>query len=871
MGRERLEGSLRFSRRDVLRVALGAATAVGISQIFSSKSYEVKREFTVPKITSLPTIDHDVVLVTAPPAKLTLAAQENLVEVKPTPTVSKPLIIEEKEKPRVSFKENSPEYNLLKPEAFAPYAGFGEGDNSGLWGFFPESYKQSPAGLIGLWNRAIEAKLTQEPKSAMTLVADLATEFQKLSFDYLPIPEGTVVLDLQEKKERTMLLPTNVIIIGKIDQKNNFLALYQEPVNDCYYFGQVQFLKSTKLTSEKNSVDKTFIEQLERLAEVGTEEERKRLYSVKKGDSLSSIAAHFGLPSWHCVYGKNIEILDADPNDIMPAQKLFIPDKYTEKEWINKLTPGQSKLTLGKEFFVSERGRYFPETGHYINGPFLEFYQKYGEEVLGQPITEVTPDGRTQQFQKMVLDFDKVDEYAYVPGRPKTDGINPRILVRPLGLAYGPPGILEIDKYQLRSDFEQFYNKHGGLEVLGFPISEAVKKDDNKWQQWLTNCLLECTLDNGAVSKVEIANVQEDWNNKMLGSVMNYFEQYKKLPEEITVDMALQRIKETGANKNLELDCRTVALLVYWQNGKRILTVDKKEKRDDLIFDKLAPGQEKNFANGRAILAWHEVRYDMNPVIEKVLPKMRKGCLLINEIIQEELPVNLFKGDQYPLLPIDLHNIFVFGGTPPDSKPSMTLGGGEGYEDFPLVWGRFDLYRGLNPTDEIDVLRGLMSGFHELIHSRIQPQSKLLRSPWDEEKEEKVKKEKGEDAVALENQESFLAHMSMCSLTAPAQELYGFEPGIDPRIIQIYWVLRKGKVENPYGEIIRAAATFNAKRLVDLYQEHRRKGDPLLTTTLAILSVPSDIANYFAAGDFDRARAEFRKEYSNFLREVEEN
>lgn len=56
-------------------------------------------------------------------------------------------------------------------------------------------------------------------------------------------------------------------------------------------------------------------------AEGGGEQE----YTVKSGDSLSKIGAHFGV-SWHNIFEANRDQI-SDPNKIYPGQKLRIPNK----------------------------------------------------------------------------------------------------------------------------------------------------------------------------------------------------------------------------------------------------------------------------------------------------------------------------------------------------------------------------------------------------------------------------------------------------------------------------------------------------------------------------------------------------------------
>ena len=108
--------------------------------------------------------------------------------------------------------------------------------------------------------------------------------------------------------------------------------------------------------------------------------------------------------------------------------------------------------------------------------------------------------------------------------------------------------------------------------------------------------------------------------------------------------------------------------------------------------------------------------------------------------------------------------------------------------------------------------------------------------------------------------------MSMCSLTAPVEELYGFEPGIDPRIFQIYRILKKSGVGNPYGEIVRTAATYNANRLVKLYQEYKHDGDLSLGDILATASLPFGINNYPTKNEFDQFAQEFKNDYAIWIK-----
>lgn len=57
--------------------------------------------------------------------------------------------------------------------------------------------------------------------------------------------------------------------------------------------------------------------------------------------------------------------------------------------------------------FSSERERFFDETGYSVRGHFLEFWERFGGEVFGPPITEVLDeDGvATQYFERVALEL----------------------------------------------------------------------------------------------------------------------------------------------------------------------------------------------------------------------------------------------------------------------------------------------------------------------------------------------------------------------------------------------------------------------------------------------------------------------------------
>ena len=859
------ENPRRFSRREVLRAALTAAAAVGVSQIIPPESQGLENtqggEPVPPRRwmpSSLPTVGHDVIFISpetnlfipAPPQEPTPTIKENIVaQAKPVVAEVKPLVVEEERNPQVASKESKPEYNLLSPEAFAPYAAFGgpETSNEEILDFFPESYHAAPDGVVGLWNRGVEAKQRNKPQTNATLAIELATEPKKITFGYLQVPGGTAILDLQEKKGRIMLLPTNVIIIGEMDQKNNFLALYQEPVNEDYYFGQVQFAKGDALIGGKNVVAGAFIEQLKELAQIGTEEARKRLYLVKERDSLSLIAAHFSLPSWHSVYAKNLDIVDKDPAKINPGLKFQIPDRFKEAEFIKDFTVGTHTLPQTEEFFgPTEDGQfqYFPETEHFVREPFLSLVKDLGIGVLGYPISEALPGNSFQHFRNFIVEWRRDVSSSDISGESEPDGVNPCFFLYPY-------------EWETHLDqtypFEQIYNNHGA--------TDSVDHLNNKRLILPNGVIMYITYDDiftyfPETKQIKIAPLPADfWENLLKAE--GYYSWSNPQPEKsdkIYIDQALEIVGK-DPKKMLLIEARAVALAVATQEGnENDLTPPGKYAKDKLIFEHLAPGQEKSFNNIHAVLAWYEARFKMNPVLNEALKELDKGGCLINSIIKDKVVPDLFKGNIPPELPHDWQDVFVFAGG------GNGLGGGRGYDHCPLLYGNYDEYRGDNPDDEKKILAGLVeSGLHEAIHSFLQTASLLPLSQWDPEN-----KPADPNYVLPEVRKGHLAHMAMCSLTAPAQEAYGFEPEIEPRIAYIYQVLKKSGVADPYGVIVEAAATFNSDRLWETYETVRGENISLdLLIETVDLAANSKIN--FSEDLIDNPLAEFKQDYRRYL------
>ncbi|MBI3970488.1 MAG: serine hydrolase [Chloroflexi bacterium] len=134
--------------------------------------------------------------------------------------------------------------------------------------------------------------------------------------------------------------------------------------------------------------------------------------------------------------------------------------------------------------------QYFGETGHVVQGRFLEYFRQHGGAgTLGLPRTdELVEDGRVvQYFQRARLEY-----------FPEREGTGTEVVPAPLGRrAAAARGVLtreaakpvvpfESDEsrtyvpetgHSLSGGFRTFYERTGGADILGYPLTEELVED----------------------------------------------------------------------------------------------------------------------------------------------------------------------------------------------------------------------------------------------------------------------------------------------------------------------------------------------------------------------------------------------------------
>jgi hypothetical protein len=161
-------------------------------------------------------------------------------------------------------------------------------------------------------------------------------------------------------------------------------------------------------------------------------------------------------------------------------------------------------------------GRYFPETGHWITGPFLEKYSSVSKpgEMFGLPITDQFvetgfPNLTVQYFEKVRFELHPEDAedlqvhltdlgfFLYEKGQTLPDPVN-----SPVCEAYQ----LNNQEYSICYAFLDYFKDNGGIAQFGYPISNFEVHEG--WiVQYFQRARFEWHPENPAGNRVTISNL----------------------------------------------------------------------------------------------------------------------------------------------------------------------------------------------------------------------------------------------------------------------------------------------------------------------------------------------------------------------------
>ncbi len=157
--------------------------------------------------------------------------------------------------------------------------------------------------------------------------------------------------------------------------------------------------------------------------------------------------------------------------------------------------------------------RYFDETGHTVIGPFLKFFDEHGGlEIFGYPITEQFFDSN----ERLVQYFQRA-RFEWRPDNPEGFQVQLGLLGDELG--YSRPRLAASDipaannprcKYFPETGhsvcyaYLDYFRAHGGIDVFGYPISEAISQGD-RIVQYFQRAQMEWHPERQTSQKVQLA------------------------------------------------------------------------------------------------------------------------------------------------------------------------------------------------------------------------------------------------------------------------------------------------------------------------------------------------------------------------------
>jgi hypothetical protein len=167
---------------------------------------------------------------------------------------------------------------------------------------------------------------------------------------------------------------------------------------------------------------------------------------------------------------------------------------------------------------AQDNARYFYETGHWVQGEFLVYYDSspYATLLYGFPTTQEFTDNlgkRVQYFQKA--------RFEYNPNAPA----GKRITLTALGvLVYQPQNVKPADHFPTNTPecspytskdfgtfyvcyaFRDFYNRYGGLAQFGYPITNYVR-EGNLYVQYFERARFEYHPELSSNNWVKLTNI----------------------------------------------------------------------------------------------------------------------------------------------------------------------------------------------------------------------------------------------------------------------------------------------------------------------------------------------------------------------------
>jgi hypothetical protein len=167
---------------------------------------------------------------------------------------------------------------------------------------------------------------------------------------------------------------------------------------------------------------------------------------------------------------------------------------------LSVVSAGFTPTAKANELFL-----YFPETGHYVDGVWLDFFNAHGgKDVLGAPRTEdyYRLNRLAQYFQTIRLEWDCGADGKQTcilhPGTLGEEVTGMKVDLTPDRLG---PGVQTADglafsetNHFVRGDFLTLFDKLGGLDFFGYPLTDQEQESGNT-VQWFQRAKMELSPD----------------------------------------------------------------------------------------------------------------------------------------------------------------------------------------------------------------------------------------------------------------------------------------------------------------------------------------------------------------------------------------
>jgi len=261
------------------------------------------------------------------------------------------------------------------------------------------------------------------------------------------------------------------------------------------------------------------------------------------------------------------------------------------------------------------KGQYFEETGHYVDGVFLDYFDERGGLVIfGYPLSNPFIDQGilVQYFQKARMEWHPQNPEPY------------KVQLGLLGdeLNYRQPTIPEPTPQSRRKvyfpetghtityAFLDFFKQHGGVDTFGFPITE-MHFEEGRVVQYFQRMKLEWSPDD-TVATVQVGDLGEVYINMFKG----------RMPAE-ALEPGDELPPHTPA-RNIT-DIEAVVSLRYWVLG---------EKREQTVSVLVTDNYDKALPNATVTLYFATAEGDRLSDSDKTLVTNEQG------FAQATIPVN---------------------------------------------------------------------------------------------------------------------------------------------------------------------------------------------------------------------------------------